>query len=331
VGCAVEAPGPAGLMERLEAAAAEVAAGWSGAPAGPGAISGDDLVRLRRAVNRLEAAFTGGVGLFDRGREWSAEGAVSAAAWLRRHCGLSAPESHQRVKVSRALGRMPTTREAFESGEISYAHVRVMAAPVDEHTEEAFRGVEESMVGVARECSPTELRRVVEYWRMNLDADGGAGVANGRYGRRRLHVSQTFAGMVAIDGILDPVSAETVRRWACDAAISRVVTGARGEPLDVGRRQRSVTGAQRRAIVVRDGGCRFPGCDRPPGWCVPHHLRHWADGGPTDLGNLLLLCHRHHRLVHEGRWEIEVDGGGRVATRSPEAARARGPGDCVAA
>ena len=65
----------------------------------------------------------------------------------------------------------------------------------------------------------------------------------------------------------------------------------------------------RRAVVVRDGGCRFPGCDRPPGWCDAHHAVHWADGGETKLGNLALLCRPHHRVVHEGGFGIEmVDG-----------------------
>lgn len=95
-----------------------------------------------------------------------------------------------------------------------------------------------------------------------------------------------------------PVTAETARRWACDASVSRVITRGRSEPLDVGRRTPVVPASIRRALVVRDGGCAFPGCDRPAGWCDAHHVRHWADGGATALDNLVLLCRRHHRVVH---------------------------------
>jgi uncharacterized protein DUF222/HNH endonuclease len=105
-----------------------------------------------------------------------------------------------------------------------------------------------------------------------------------------------------------PVDPETARRLACDARVSRIVTSGGSEPLDVGRQTAIVPAPLRRAVLVRDRGCRFPGCDRPPGWCDAHHVVHWADGGPTSLANLLLLCRRHHRLVHD-RFSVEmVDG-----------------------
>src|SRR6266542_3793800 len=99
---------------------------------------------------------------------------------------------------------------------------------------------------------------------------------------------------------LGPIGHEAARTWACDASVSRVVLGPRSEPLDVGRRTPVVPAPTRRAVVVRDRECRFPGCDRPPPWCDAHHVVHWADGGPTALSNLVLLCRRHHRLVHHG-------------------------------
>ena len=99
-----------------------------------------------------------------------------------------------------------------------------------------------------------------------------------------------------------PVCGETARRLACDASISRVITTGRSEPLDVGRRTRVVPPAIRTALAVRDRGCTFPGCDRPPVWTDAHHLQHWADGGTTSLDNLVLLCRRHHRAAHEGTW-----------------------------
>jgi hypothetical protein len=98
-----------------------------------------------------------------------------------------------------------------------------------------------------------------------------------------------------------PVTPGQARRLACDAAVVPVVLGGDSEPLDIGRLTRVVPVGMRRALGLRDGGCRFPGCDRPTTWCDAHHLQPWADGGATSLDNLILLCAHHHTLVHE-RW-----------------------------
>jgi HNH endonuclease len=87
---------------------------------------------------------------------------------------------------------------------------------------------------------------------------------------------------------------------AAMALLPPTLGGAPAQPLDVGRASRVVTPAQRSALAVRDGGCVVPDCDRPLAWCEGHHLVHWADGGPTDLENLALVCRAHHRAVHEG-------------------------------
>lgn len=102
-----------------------------------------------------------------------------------------------------------------------------------------------------------------------------------------------------IDGTY--VSPETLRRIACDAGVVRIITDGPSQPLDVGSRVRTVTPAIRRALDLRDGGCTWPGCDVPPEWCDAHHVVHWADGGPTSLANLVLLCRRHHGATHDGR------------------------------
>ncbi|MFF5175857.1 DUF222 domain-containing protein [Micromonospora sp. NPDC000089] len=102
------------------------------------------------------------------------------------------------------------------------------------------------------------------------------------------------------------LTAAAVRRLACDAAVLPAVLGGDGQVLDLGRRRRLFTGPLRRALVLRDGGCAFPGCDRPPRWCDGHHVRHWADGGQTGLDNAVLLCGHHHRLIHHGDWTVRV-------------------------
>jgi Domain of unknown function (DUF222)/HNH endonuclease len=101
------------------------------------------------------------------------------------------------------------------------------------------------------------------------------------------------------------------------ALLPPTLGGGRSQPLDLGRATRVVTAAQRAALVVRDGGCVFPGCPRPPGWCEAHHLLHWLDGGPTDLANLVLLCRAHHRAVHEGGWRLRWDPDGQLTASPP--------------
>ncbi len=105
------------------------------------------------------------------------------------------------------------------------------------------------------------------------------------------------------------ISSGALRRIACDANVIPVVLGGEGQPLDIGRSTRVVGQGQRRALIVRDEGCAFPGCDRPPLWCDAHHIDHWADGGATSLCNLVLLCVHHHDRVHRDGWTITmIDG-----------------------
>ena len=111
------------------------------------------------------------------------------------------------------------------------------------------------------------------------------------------------------------VSAETSRRISCDASVVRVSHGSDGSVLDVGRRSRTIPPALRRALEVRDRGCRFPGCGLR--FTDAHHIVHWADGGETSLENTVLLCRAHHRLMHEGGWVAESWGKGRTAFRDP--------------
>jgi hypothetical protein len=145
-------------------------------------------------------------------------------------------------------------------------------------------------------------------------------------------------------GWAGPLEAEACRRLACDGAVTRVLVtrdptstveglqgrlraamtllpptlgGAPSQPLDVGRTTRVVQPAQRSALAVRDGGCVFPDCDRPLAWCEAHHLRHWVDGGSTDLSNLALLCRAHHRAVHEGGWRLIRGPDGRFSATPP--------------
>ena len=159
----------------------------------------------------------------------------------------------------------------------------------------------ESRSGQGEDRTPAQRRAdaLGEICRRYLDSSDRPTV-----GGERPHLTMTVdvQAMGGGGGELDhvgPVDPEIARRMACDASIMRVVLAGPSEPLDVGRRTPVIPPAMRRAVIVRDRHCRFPGCDRPHPWCDAHHVLHWADGGPTALPNLLLLCRRHHRMVHQ--------------------------------
>ncbi|MDQ1514971.1 MAG: hypothetical protein QOE80_801 [Actinomycetota bacterium] len=130
------------------------------------------------------------------------------------------------------------------------------------------------------------------------------------------------------------IAPETARRLACDAAVIRVLVGNNGNVLDIGRQSRSIPTALRRALRRRDGGCRFPGCSNRR-FVDGHHIQYWSKGGPTKLDNLILLCRRHHRLVHEGRAKVHTPSpgvflftraDGQPIPDSPESRRPTGAG-----
>ncbi|BCB75436.1 HNH endonuclease signature motif containing protein [Phytohabitans flavus] len=114
---------------------------------------------------------------------------------------------------------------------------------------------------------------------------------------------QFGVGMLDTGGRLSPTQ---VRQLACDAQLIPAVLDGDGQVLDLGRTRRLITGSLRQALELRDRGCAFPGCDRPPRWCDGHHIQSWADGGPTSLENSVLLCGYHHRIIHRGHWTIRL-------------------------
>lgn len=114
------------------------------------------------------------------------------------------------------------------------------------------------------------------------------------------------------------ISAQSAQRMTCDCEVHRVLISPDGLPLDVGRTMRTFPPHMRKALVVRDGGCVFPHCDRPPGYTEAHHIVHWAQGGKTSIDNAALLCSKHHHQVHADGHTVEIgpDGRARVLLRS---------------
>ena len=178
-------------------------------------------------------------------------------------------------------------REVWSAqGALSCAHWLSWACGIDTHTAR-------EKVRVARALSDLPLL-------CEALAKGELGYSKGRALTR---IADGRAGRCEIEH-RTAIAAETARRLCCDAGIVPVVDGPNGEPLSVGRRTRSIPPSVRRALLSRDRGCRFPGCTathRLHG----HHVKHWADGGETSLDNLILLCPTHHRLVHEGGFDVQ--------------------------
>ncbi len=190
----------------------------------------------------------------------------------------------------------------------------VIKAAVEAEYERLWRA-ERASGGPARTAAQRRAAALAEVIRRAVGAEPGRPTISVTISLGDL-ASGAGPGYVTDGG--EPIHPATVRRLACDAGIIPIVLGKAGEPLDVGRASRDISPAQRRALAVRDRGCVFPGCDRPPGWCDGHHIVHWADGGPTDLANMALLCNHHHKAMHEGGWSMARAPDGHLTFTRPD-------------
>ncbi len=351
-----------------------------------GAVSDEqleaDFTELERAARTLEAERLRRLSEIHRRQSHRREGYLSTASWLVDRHRLGWTAASKEIRTARSLERMPHTKQALATGELTSSAVQMLIWARQAHPAQ-FHKAERSLVEAARRLPAGQLQHAVSHWRQRLDWEQGLKEAERLRQQRRLTVSTTMLGMVRVDGNLDPETGETmlaalrncvdagrrhndpddqrtptqrrvdalgeichrwlnapdrplvagerphvavvvdlealqgragrrsefdhvgpihpeiVRRLACDASVSRIITQGKSEPLEIGRRTAVVPAPMRRAVIVRDRHCRFPGCDRPPPWCDAHHAEHWADGGVTALSNLMLLCRRHHRLVHQ--------------------------------
>jgi hypothetical protein len=211
------------------------------------------------------------------------------------------------LHASRTLGGMVRVDGDLdpEGGE---ALMTALAAVMDA---EARTGGEDPRTPAQKKADA--LHEICRQWLDGADRPSVAG--------ERPHVTVTVpvealgrAGAVAELDHVGAVGSEIAERLSCDASVMRIVLLGASQPLDVGRRTAVVSPAIRRAVAARDRRCRFPRCDRPQTWCDAHHVVHWARGGPTSLANLVLLCRRHHRLVHD-RFVLAVEDGRQVFRR----------------
>lgn len=170
----------------------------------------------------------------------------------------------------------------------------------------------------SRTTEQLALDAMVEIIRLGAAADPNAIVGP----VRSVNILTTAAdlqahGMGFIEGSQASVSTGTVERAICDGGVRQIVLTSDGEVLDLGREQRRYTSTQRIALAARDGGCRFPGCDRPPSWTEAHHTIPWSRNGRTDLADGILLCRHHHLLIHNNGWKITRHQDGRFTLIPP--------------
>jgi hypothetical protein len=291
----------------------------------------DVLVRTYERVTRSEADDAHGWRSFSW--RWEEDGSLSFHGRLPADEGallLAAVEqARDRVFRQRGIDDIPLRpRDLPQTGEAGgSAEPRRPAGPASVTNAEALAAVAEDALrgGAASAGSPAERRQVIVHVDLadlgSADAPDGPAAEDG-VAAGRCHLR---------DG--PGIAPATARRLACDASVIGLFERD-GEPLSVGRRTRSVPPSIRRALEVRDGGCRFPGCSHTR-YVDAHHIRHWADGGETALDNLILLCRGHHRLLHEGGFSVRGHPGGDLTfqrpDRGPIAAAPASPGGAAAA
>ncbi|MDJ0791405.1 MAG: DUF222 domain-containing protein [Acidimicrobiia bacterium] len=347
---------------------------------------------LLRHIDAMQAQLTLRVAEYHRRGLAESTHALSTKQWLAHRCRITKPHAASLLHTGRSLAATTHVREAALTGAITSVAVKKLTAARDRHPRQ-FPLHDGVLAEAATYLDPAELQRAIQHWEQQVDHPSAVAQVKAKRDRRRLSISQTWDGMWALTGELDPetgsmvstalnahieqsnldpsdrrshrqkmadaladlsqhhldhhtdhatggqrphltvtvefdtlradiektalpeldglpVHPHTVRKLACDSTLIPMVLGADGDPLDIGRATRVVPPAIRRALEHRHGGCSWLGCDLPAPWCDAHHIHHWADGGPTSLENLTLLCRRHHTAVHEGRTQPAFDHSG---------------------
>lgn len=238
-------------------------------------------------------------------KRFGREGEVDAEEWRHRSRRLSVAVDDEGMVVVR--GRLEPEAGAVlmraleAAGDAAYREEDPEARPTGAQRRADAAGLVAERALAAGFAGDVESGSRAERYQVVVHTEAATLAETGEPGRSEL------------DGVR--VCAETSRRLACDAAVVPMVHGEAGEVLSVGRKMRTVPVHIRRALEERDRGCRYPGCGSR--FTDAHHVRHWADGGETSLANLVLLCRRHHRAVHEGRAKMALDREGKAVFFTP--------------
>ena len=312
--------------------------------------------RIALTAASLDAAthsFLTDVRQFDELAGWEAQGLGSCAEWLSWKCGILPGPAREKVRVARALGKLPLIDDELRRGQLSFSKVRAMTRVATQDNEVMLiefacgmtgaqlektcrlidqarprnpaldeerrwfrtRELPNGMVRIEAQLRPEEVARVVAACDVfaasaSERADALVTIAEATLRGDKperppvevmIHIDAgTLTGALGANG----VPAETCRRLLCDAGVIPVLNDEHGNPVQAGRKHRVFAGALRRALLARAGGsCQFPGCTNTR-YLDGHHVRHWIDGGETTIENGLILCTRHHTLVHEGAFRI---------------------------
>jgi len=219
-------------------------------------------------------------------------------AWERRGLTIWRDEAHGTLRL--------TVELPIDEGEVIARALDCAVAGGEVATGVEPDSIAEPSKGIAWRAQQADALVVVA--KAYLDGGGAANERSNTADRSQVIVHVDEQALRGGVGRAD-LPIETIRRLCCDGSLVTVVDGADGAPLDVGRKQRTVSSQLRRALHARDRGCTFPGCHRKH-YLDAHHLRHWANGGETVPDNLTLLCTYHHRVLHEGGFRVEREADG---------------------
>jgi Domain of unknown function (DUF222)/HNH endonuclease len=243
-----------------------------------------ELTTLAAHLNAGNYRFLQLLAEFDRRGGHVGWGIASCAHWLQWKCGLGLVAAREKVRVARALAALPKLSDAMRRGVISYCKVRAL-------TRIATPENEDVLLDIAEHGAVSHVEKTVRLYR-KCDRAKALQEANEQHAERSLRCYYDEDGYVV--------------------SLVAIVEREDGSALDVGRKTRAVPAPMRRALDARDGGCRFPGCTNAR-FTDAHHIEHWINGGETKIANLVLLCRRHHRFVHEYGFGVERVGGGEGA------------------
>ena len=255
---------------------------------------GETVVELHRAIERLAAVATRAVTSFDAGRAWEADGARTASVWVAARCRVPVETARRRVRLGRALRHMGLVEAAWLAGDLGEAHVRLLAGARTPATAEFFARDEEMLVEQAGVLRYGHFARCLAYWGQLADPEGTDRSAEARHNARRLHLSPTFDGSWALDGLLDPISGAIVAKalghierelFEADWAEARARLGDEVRAGDLAR-----TPAQRRADALVEMARRAMAV--PAGGRLPEPLFSVLVGYETFAGRICELANR---------------------------------------
>lgn len=202
-------------------------------------------------------------------------------------CGISPGTAREKIRVANALFDLPLTSGAFQSGRLSYSKARALTRAAMPHNEQSLLDY----------AIPATALQVEEHCRQLRNVQRDLSSVDAKRLQRQRYLSRSYHGdgSMTISVELPRESGELVMK-----ALDMAMTQLEAEMLE------EVPEESEESLLARDKCCRFPGCTHEK-WLDAHHVMHWADGGETSLDNTVLLCSKHHRLLHEGEFEIERD------------------------